>query len=237
MFKKRVIKDNDSNKASTVKSSKRSFLLETEDDENSPIIEKSNLHSSDPFKKRQKLAVSKKSNTSTQPVTVAIPSGTNKKQDDSDEEEEIAISTKSKIKPLPTNITVTTLTDFQPDVCKDFLQTGYCGYGDTCKFLHIRDESKANKVIEKEWETVGSNTTKLTIPTNKDTSEKLPFKCVLCKSDYKHPIKTKCGHLYCKDCFLNRYKKKKKVNCFICNEDTNGIIIPVSKTELEKLIS
>ncbi|KAL0231567.1 hypothetical protein GEMRC1_010971 [Eukaryota sp. GEM-RC1] len=28
--------------------------------------------------------------------------------------------------------------DIQPDVCKDWLETGFCGYGDACKFAHIR---------------------------------------------------------------------------------------------------
>ena len=30
----------------------------------------------------------------------------------------------------PTNVRTTTATDYAPDVCKDYKQTGYCGYGD-----------------------------------------------------------------------------------------------------------
>ena len=33
---------------------------------------------------------------------------------------------------------------------------------------------------------------------------------VSCKSDYKSPIKTECGHIFCKACFLDRYKAKRK---------------------------
>lgn len=45
------------------------------------------------------------------------------------------MSDKFKAGPVraPTNIRQITITDFQPDVCKDYKETGWCGYGDTCK--------------------------------------------------------------------------------------------------------
>jgi len=39
------------------------------------------------------------------------------------------------IKGPSASIRTITLTDFQPDVCKDYKETGFCGFGDTCKFL------------------------------------------------------------------------------------------------------
>ncbi|ODV66720.1 hypothetical protein HYPBUDRAFT_93087, partial [Hyphopichia burtonii NRRL Y-1933] len=133
------------------------------------------------------------------------------------------------LKPVPINIKTTTITDFQPDVCKDFLQTGYCGYGDTCKFLHIREELKQRAPVEKEWETVKTKT-------DKKDLDKLPYRCVLCKEDYKKPVKTICGHIFCKECFMKRLKLQKKAKCFICNKDTNGTIQPISQNQLQKLI-
>merc|ERR1711920_1075949 len=37
-------------------------------------------------------------------------------------------------------------------ICKDYKETGYCGFGDSCKFLHDRSDYKSGHVIEKEWE-------------------------------------------------------------------------------------
>ncbi|CAH6721988.1 pre-mRNA-splicing factor Cwc24p [[Candida] jaroonii] len=133
--------------------------------------------------------------------------------------------TKSSLKAAPVNVRTTTITDFQPDVCKDFKQTGYCGYGDTCKFLHIRGESTNKTPVVKEWENVNK----------KEKKDTIPFKCVLCKDDYKTPVKTICNHLYCKDCFFKRLKTKK--TCFICNEDTKGICSPVPAKEFATLMS
>lgn len=38
----------------------------------------------------------------------------------------------------PTNLRATVRWDYQPDICKDYKETGFCGFGDSCKFLHDR---------------------------------------------------------------------------------------------------
>lgn len=45
--------------------------------------------------------------------------------------------TKGPLK-APGNLRATVRWDYQPDLCKDFKETGYCGFGDSCKFLHDR---------------------------------------------------------------------------------------------------
>lgn len=42
--------------------------------------------------------------------------------------------------------------DYQPDICKDYKETGFCGYGDNCKFLHDRSDYKSGWQMEREWE-------------------------------------------------------------------------------------
>lgn len=37
------------------------------------------------------------------------------------------------IKAGPDNVRTITVVDYQPDVCKDYKDTGFCGFGDTCK--------------------------------------------------------------------------------------------------------
>ena len=42
--------------------------------------------------------------------------------------------------------------DYQPDVCKDYRDTGFCGFGDTCIYLHDRGDTKSGWEMEREYE-------------------------------------------------------------------------------------
>lgn len=52
----------------------------------------------------------------------------------------------------PVHYRATSRFDYQPDICKDFKDTGYCGYGDACKFLHDRSDYKSGWQLEQQWE-------------------------------------------------------------------------------------
>ncbi|CCE63571.1 hypothetical protein TPHA_0F00850 [Tetrapisispora phaffii CBS 4417] len=109
----------------------------------------------------------------------------------------------------PVNIRTTLLMDYQPDVCKDFKQTGYCGYGDSCKFLHSRDDFKTGWKLDQDWKTkAGIDVEKL-----EEEMKEIPFKCVICKNDYKRPVVTKCGHYFCSLCFTDRCKNSTNLFC------------------------
>ena len=132
----------------------------------------------------------------------------------------------------PTNVRAITVTDFAPDVCKDYKQTGFCGFGDSCKFLHAREDYKQGWQLDKEWEKAGKNSSTTTTTgaakdADLDDEEKMlatiPFKCIICKGDYKMPVITKCGHYFCEKCAMQRYMKgKKEKGCAQCGADTYG---------------
>ena len=137
----------------------------------------------------------------------------------------------------PTNVRMITVTDFAPDVCKDYKQTGFCGFGDGCKFLHAREDYKQGWQLDKEWEKVGSARIKPSTSSKSKTGagaddadlddeakvlKDIPFACVICKGDYKLPVVTRCGHYFCEKCAMQRYMREKKRGCAICGQDTNG---------------
>lgn len=125
------------------------------------------------------------------------------------------------------NLRNTLLMDFQPDVCKDFKQTGYCGYGDSCKFLHSRDDFKAGWKLNQDWKVDE-------LEKNEENVIDIPFKCAICKNDYKTPVRTNCDHYFCRKCFVDRNITEK--TCFICGAETGGIakIVPNLKEESRK---
>ena len=50
------------------------------------------------------------------------------------------------------NVRLTFIMDYKPDICKDYKETGYCGFGDGCKFMHDRGDYKHGWQLDKEWE-------------------------------------------------------------------------------------
>lgn len=57
----------------------------------------------------------------------------------------------------PTFLRSTVRFDYQPDICKDYKETGFCGFGDSCKFLHDRSDYKSGWQLEREWEEKQNN--------------------------------------------------------------------------------
>ncbi|XP_066255053.1 E3 ubiquitin-protein ligase RNF113A [Euwallacea similis] len=117
----------------------------------------------------------------------------------------------------PDNLRTTVRWDYQPDICKDYKETGFCGFGDSCKFLHDRSDYKHGWQLEREWEEgrygqESDDDAKYKIDSDE---EELPTKCVICRKRFVDPIVTKCQHYFCEKCALERYKKT--MRCFVCN--------------------
>ncbi|XP_055887048.1 E3 ubiquitin-protein ligase RNF113A-like [Biomphalaria glabrata] len=137
-----------------------------------------------------------------------------------------AESGKNRYGPLraPAHLRSTVRWDYQPDICKDYKETGFCGFGDSCKFLHDRSDYKHGWQLEREMEqgTYGAKDEQnYEISSDEDD---LPFKCFICRNSFKDPVTTKCKHYFCEKCALGHYKKSKR--CFVCGEPTGGIFNP-----------
>ena len=142
-----------------------------------------------------------------------------------------------QVGPLKTssNVRTITVTDFAPDVCKDYKTTGFCGFGDNCKFLHAREDYKQGWQLDRDWEinTKGKKLTGTTVASadrngqlaqdddDEALLESIPFACIICKKSYTNPIVTKCGHYFCEACALKRYRKDP--SCAACGSGTNGV--------------
>lgn len=127
----------------------------------------------------------------------------------------------------PEHLRATVRWDYQPDICKDYKETGFCGFGDSCKFLHDRSDYKHGWQIERELD---EGRYGLNDEENYEVSsdeEDMPFKCFICRESFKNPIVTKCKHYFCEGCALQHYRKSKR--CYVCNVQTNGVFNPAKE--------
>lgn len=123
--------------------------------------------------------------------------------------------------------------DYAPDICKDYKETGFCGYGDSCKFLHDRGDYKSGWQIEREYEQEmrEKKRRKEAEIFNADDNDKegdddsdddsSPTVCSICQAPFKKPVSTKCNHYFCQSCALKSFKKSSK--CFVCGAETQGL--------------
>ncbi|CAG0883928.1 unnamed protein product [Cyprideis torosa] len=130
----------------------------------------------------------------------------------------------------PEHLRATVRWDYAPDICKDYKETGFCGFGDSCKFLHDRSDYKHGWQIERELEEGryghdDEDASRYEI--DSDSDEDIPFKCSLCRSSFKDPVVTKCKHYFCEKCALKQYKKSTR--CYACGVQTGGVFMPAKK--------
>lgn len=135
----------------------------------------------------------------------------------------------------PTNVRFTFVMDYKPDICKDYKETGYCGYGDACKFMHDRGDYKHGWQIDKEWEEkeklrkereakLAKGELEGESGDEEEEDDGLPFACLLCRrvwAEVADPVVTKCRHYFCEECALRHNAKSK--TCAQCGQPTSGV--------------
>lgn len=129
----------------------------------------------------------------------------------------------------PANVRIISRFDYQPDLCKDYSETGYCGYGDTCKFMHDRGDYKSGWQLEKEWEEEQEKKRRAMMGEDVSDEENYevsddddtPWACLICREDFVNPVVTRCKHYFCERCALDHYVSSTR--CHTCDEQTHGI--------------
>ncbi|XP_064277540.1 E3 ubiquitin-protein ligase RNF113A-like [Passer domesticus] len=134
----------------------------------------------------------------------------------------------------PENLRATVRWDYQPDICKDYKETGFCGFGDSCKFLHDRSDYKHGWQIERELDEGRYGASDSDNYEVSSDEEDMPFKCFICRGSFKNPVVTKCRHYFCEGCALQHYRKSQR--CYVCGKQTNGVFNPAKElvAKLEK---
>eukprot|EP01016_Furgasonia_blochmanni_P040311 TRINITY_DN5128_c0_g1_i2.p1 TRINITY_DN5128_c0_g1~~TRINITY_DN5128_c0_g1_i2.p1 ORF type:complete len:392 (+),score=84.20 TRINITY_DN5128_c0_g1_i2:176-1351(+) len=141
----------------------------------------------------------------------------------------------------PSNIRATCRFDFNPSLCKDWHDAGYCGFGDSCIYLHDRGDYKSGWQLEDEWEKDQKKRAQRALQGLPESSDdeveddvpqiEVPKTCPICEKKFKHPIQTRCEHFFCESCALNHYSKNK--TCFTCKKPLNGIFNDATKSLLK----
>jgi len=115
--------------------------------------------------------------------------------------------------------------DYQHDICKDYKETGYCGYGEACKFLHDRSDYKSGWQIKQQREYHISDHTSPQIHPLTDNRNSYSL-CMICQKVWnttpaQKRVKTICGHYFHEDCALIHHSITR--TCFICYKRTEGL--------------
>jgi len=133
--------------------------------------------------------------------------------------------------------------DYNPEICKDYKETGYCGYGDTCIFIHDRSNYKEGWQIEKEWEEKQkkmrerqrrqleglsvSSDSEYDSGAEEEPGDDLPFACFVCRTNWSDlpsgvaPVVTLCEHYFCEKCAMKSYRTDSA--CPTCKKPTRGV--------------
>lgn len=135
--------------------------------------------------------------------------------------------------------------DYGQDICKDYYETGFCGFGDSCKFIHTRLEQKSSWELEKEFldqqqrqrkdqdkDNVDNFSKSTETPTNIRKELKI---CAICSKEppIQATLRSPCHHLFCEECFIEQTEN----TCPTCKISLKGkaMVVVVTKNDDEKV--
>ncbi|XP_048218777.1 E3 ubiquitin-protein ligase RNF113A-like [Perognathus longimembris pacificus] len=127
----------------------------------------------------------------------------------------------------PEHLRATVRWDYQPDICKDYKETGFCGFGDSCKFLHDRSDYKHGWQIERELDEGRYGVCEEENYEVRSDDDEIPFKCFICRQTFKNPVVTKCKHYFCESCALQHFRTTPR--CYVCDQQTSGVFNPAKE--------
>jgi RING finger protein 113A len=107
--------------------------------------------------------------------------------------------------------------DQQIPICKDYHDTGYCTFGASCKFMHIRDDVLSSSQFDRKLALEAFRKSQQP----PETPVEPPGSCPICAGAFANPVVTQCDHKFCGACAVARYRENHL--CAVCGADTNGI--------------
>jgi len=138
--------------------------------------------------------------------------------------------------------------EYQVPICKDFLETGRCGYGDACQYLHDRTNYKSGAKIEEEYKKKQEEFRRIALGMGPaagsgdsqgkdgdvrtfvaDDGQVYPEACPICQGEFQSPVVTLCEHYFCEECALKQNVKDGK--CFVCHKATDGVFNMATRLE------
>lgn len=121
--------------------------------------------------------------------------------------------------------------DYGQDICKDYYETGFCGFGDSCKFIHTRLEQKSTWELEREFIKLQNEKLNSTSSVDVDVDVKKEMeskkiverKCSLCLREPPNIpfLLAPCNHLFCEDCYMMDMDEE-NISCPDCGFDLTG---------------
>eukprot|EP01062_Namystynia_karyoxenos_P034290 TRINITY_DN25146_c0_g1_i1.p1 TRINITY_DN25146_c0_g1~~TRINITY_DN25146_c0_g1_i1.p1 ORF type:complete len:370 (+),score=84.83 TRINITY_DN25146_c0_g1_i1:68-1111(+) len=113
----------------------------------------------------------------------------------------------------------------KPHICKPYYRTGYCPYGDACKYAHLREDYMNMQQLDRKWEADQARRRVGDGGESDDSGGQQGegLNCPLCSAEFAEPVQTRCGHCFCAACAERWHQQSPKGLCAVCGTPTLGV--------------